>query len=75
VPPRSSGGVLDSGLRGQQVDLGKFEMKLANLVLAPDRGVELVMCDRCQHEEPGRGRVIALIYPVGAFHRFLPAAT
>jgi len=53
--------VLDSGPRGQQVDLGKFEMKLANLVLAPDRGVELVMRDGRQHEEPGRGRVIALI--------------
>jgi hypothetical protein len=55
------GGVLNSGLRGQQIDLGKFEMKLANLVLAPDRGVELVMRDRRQHEEPGRGRVVALI--------------
>jgi hypothetical protein len=64
--------VLDRGLRGQQVDLGKFEMKLANLILTPGRGVELVMRDRRQHEEPGRGRVVALIYPVGAFHR-LPA--
>jgi hypothetical protein len=54
-------GVLDSGLRGQQVNLGKFEMELADLILAPDRGVELVMGDRRQHEEPGRGRVIALI--------------
>jgi hypothetical protein len=54
-------GVLDSGLRGQQVDLGKFETKLANLVLAPDRGVELVMRDSRQHQEPGRGRVVALI--------------
>jgi hypothetical protein len=53
--------VLDSGLRGLHVDLGKFEMKLANLVLAPGRGVEPVMCDRRQHEEPGRGRVIGLI--------------
>jgi hypothetical protein len=56
-----SSGVLDSGPRGQQVDLGKFEMKLANLVLAPDRGVEPVMRDGRQHEEPGRGRVVALL--------------
>jgi hypothetical protein len=52
--------VLDSRPRGQQVDLGKFEMKLADLVLAPRRGVELVMRDRRQHEKPGRGRVVAL---------------
>src|ERR1700730_2247932 len=84
LPPRSPrsrqesslqpppGGVLDVGLRGQQVDLGKLKMKLTDLVLAPDRGVELVMRDRRQHEEPGRGRVVALIYPVGALH-CLPA--
>lgn len=53
--------MLDSGLRGQQVDLGKFEMKLADLVLAPDPGVELVMRDRRQHEEPCLARVIALV--------------
>jgi hypothetical protein len=64
--------VLDSGLRGQQVDLGKFEMKLADLVLTPDPGVELVVRDRRQHEEPGLARVITLVQPVGALHR-LPA--
>jgi hypothetical protein len=53
--------VLGGGLGGQQVDLGKFEVKLGNLVLAPGRGVELVMRDGRQHEEPGRGRVVALI--------------
>jgi hypothetical protein len=50
--------MLDSGLRGQQVDLGKFEMKPANFVLAPDRSVKPVMGNRRQHEEPGIGRVI-----------------
>jgi hypothetical protein len=44
--PGSSGGVIDGGLRGSHVDLGEFQMKSANLVLAPDRGIELVMGDR-----------------------------
>jgi hypothetical protein len=61
APLSSPCGVIDSGLRGQYVDLGKFEMELPDLVLAPSRGVELVVRDRRQHEEPGRGRVVALI--------------
>ena len=44
--------MLDGRLGRSQVDLGEFVVELADLVLSPDGGAELVMGDRREHEEP-----------------------
>src|SRR5215831_11191733 len=52
APPGPPGfTVVGDSLGPEQVDLGEFGMELADFMFSPVRRAELVMGDRCQHEE------------------------
>jgi hypothetical protein len=73
APYGSAAAVINNGAGRERVNLGKFGVELANLVLVPGRRTEPVMGDGRDHEKPGRRRIQALIYPVGVLHAdFLP---
>jgi hypothetical protein len=60
--------VIHDGPARQQLDLGQFGVKLAHLILTPDRRAELVMGDGRDHQEPGLERVESGFQPVGTLH-------
>jgi hypothetical protein len=60
--------VIRNGADSARVNLGKFGMEFANLMLVPKRRTEPVMGDGRDHEKPGRRRIQALIHPVGELH-------
>ena len=51
-----------------KLDLRKLGMQLPDLMLAPDRRAEPVMCDRRNHEESSLGRVEGAVQPVCTLH-------